>query len=341
MMHDHRGAPEPSAAEPAAPGERRPSVGICVLTYKRNRQLIALLAGLARLEPPAADVRVVVVDNNPDGAARSIIEEFRASLAAAGVLWPVEYVAEPERGIARARNRAVAACADTDFVAFIDDDEVPEPSWLVSLFAVQAAAHADVVVGRVLSRFDSTPPKWVLEGRYLELPRRATGERVDWAITGNVLIARHLLNRYSPPFDERFNLSGGEDTHFFMRANDDGAVMVSADDAIVFEDTPADRTTWRSIMRREYRRGNTLSLCMLDLHPSLIRRVRRVGQGGYRLLQGLGLVLLVPVAGRGYAYRAVHRMCLGAGLLTGLFGLRYEQYMHERPDLDKVHYPSD
>ena len=329
-MHNHTGA-QPSASEPTASDEHRPSVGICVLTYRRNRQLMELLAGLAKLEPPAVDVRIVVVDNNPDGAAHAIVEDFRTSWISAGGAWPVEYVAEPQRGIARARNRAVAACGDTDYVAFIDDDEVPESDWLVSLFSVQASTHADVVVGRVLSRFETPPPKWVLEGRFLELPRRATGTRVDWAITGNVLIARHLLDRYCPPFDERFNLSGGEDTHFFMRAYDDGAVMVSADDAIVFEDTPSERTTLRSIMLREYRRGNTLSLCMLDLHPSLARRVRRVGQGVYRLLQGLGFLLLAPVEGRNNVYRAVHRMCLGAGLLTGLLGLRYEQYMHEQP----------
>jgi succinoglycan biosynthesis protein ExoM len=318
--------------------DKRPSVGICVLTYKRNRQLMALLGGIAKLEAPEADVRIVVVDNNPDGCAREIVEEFQKSWADANHSWPVQYVAEPQRGIARARNRAVAACAETDFVAFIDDDEVPESDWLVSLFAVQASTAADVVVGRVLSRFDTPPPKWAMAGGFLELPRRATGTRVSWALTGNVLIARHLLEQYTPPFDERFNLSGGEDTHFFMRANDDGAVMVSADDAIVFEDTPSERTTWRSIMRREYRRGNTLSLCMLDLHPSLIRRVRRVGQGVYRLLQGLGLLLLVPVVGRGNFYRGVHRLCLGAGLLTGLLGLRYESYMHERPNLAKVHH---
>jgi succinoglycan biosynthesis protein ExoM len=337
-MHDHRGAAQPLRAKAAASSDQRPSVGICILTYKRNRQLLALLSGISRLEPPAADVRVVVVDNNPDSCARVIVDQFRESWMSAGGLWPIEYVAEPHRGIARARNCAVAACADADFVAFIDDDEVPEADWLANLFDVQTASRADVVVGRVLSRYDTPPPQWVIAGDYLERPRRATGTRVGWAITGNVLIARHLLDRYSPPFEERFNLSGGEDTHFFMRAHDDGALMVSADDAIVFEDIPSERTTWRSIMRREYRRGNTLSLCMLDLHPSLIRRVRRTGQGVYRILQGLGLFLLVPVAGRANIYRAAHRLCLGAGLLTGLLGLRYEQYMHEHPNLAKVHF---
>ncbi len=331
-MREHN-PPHPVAGDTDVRAARRGtrlSIGVCVLTYERDRQLKALLGGLANLQPPNADVRIVVVDNNPDGSARSIVDEFRTSWQRAGGTWAVEYVAEPDRGIARARNRAVAACDDVDFVAFIDDDEVPEPDWLSRLCEVQASSNADVVVGRVLSRFASPPPEWVLAGGYLERPRPATGERVYWAITGNVLISRRLLSRYSPPFDERFNLSGGEDTHFFMRARDDGALMVSADDAIVFEDIPAERTTWRSIMRREYRRGNTLSLCMLDLHPGWYRRTRRALQGVYRIAQGAGLLILVPLAGRGNLYRSAHRVALGAGLLSGLAGLRYEQYVHEQ-----------
>ena len=242
----------------------------------------------------------------------------------------MEYVAEPQRGIARARNRAVAACGDADFVAFVDDDELPEPDWLVSLSAVQAAARADVVVGRVEPAFDAPPPAWVLAGRYFERPRHATGQRMDWGITGNVLISRAVLDRYTPPFDERYNLSGGEDTHFFMRARDDGALIVSADDAVVFERIPPERTRWHWIMRREYRRGNTLSLCMRDLHPGLDRRARRIGQGLLRIVQGLLLLAGAPFR-RGFDLApGIHRMCFGFGLLTGLFGYRYEQYEHER-----------
>ena len=318
---------------------RRPTVGVCVLTYNRDRQLAALLDGLARQQQPDADVRIIVVDNNPGGGARAVVDGFQTARAHDPDAWPIEYVAEPERGIARARNRAVAAaaCADVDFVAFIDDDEMPEPDWLASLCEVQAASKADVVVGRVTPRFESPPPQWIVDGKYFSRPRHGNGQRVYWAITGNVLISRALLARYQPPFDERFNLSGGEDTHFFMRARDDRALMVSADDALVFEDISPERTSWRWIMRREYRRGNTLSLCMLDLHPGVYRRSRRAGQGVYRIAQGVVLLALVPLGEQWDLPRAVHRLCLGAGLLTGLIGLRYEQYIHGQYNLARVH----
>ena len=113
--------------------------------------------------------------------------------------------------------------------------------------------------------------------------------------------------------------------------------MVAADNAIVFEDISSERTTWRSIMRREYRRGNTLSLCMLDLHPGVYRSSRRAIQGLWRITQGLVFLVLVPFGGRWDLPRAVHRICFGAGLLTGLAGLRYEQYAHGQSNLARVH----
>ena len=64
--------------------------------------------------------RFVVVDNDAD-------ESSRAVVTAAKLPWPVVYVVEPERGIPFARNRAVREAADSDFVVFIDDDEIPEP----------------------------------------------------------------------------------------------------------------------------------------------------------------------------------------------------------------------
>ncbi|HEV7527222.1 MAG TPA: glycosyltransferase [Acidimicrobiia bacterium] len=324
-MHDQSAAPQPK-------------VGVCVLTYDRNDQLAALLEALSKLDRPDADVRIVIVDNSSTALARPVVDAFRARTTGYKWAWPIGYVSEPERGIAGARNRAVSECADVDFVVFIDDDEIPQTDWLASICAVQAASKAPVVVGRVVPRFDSPPPKWIVDGEYFSRPRHATGQRVCWAITGNVMIARALLTRYTPPFDERFNLSGGEDTHFFMRARDDGTLMVSADDAVVFEDIPEERTSWRWIMRREYRRGNTLSLCMRDLHPGVYRRLRRAVQSAYRIVQGVALLTLVPFGGRCALARAAHRLCLGAGLLTGLLGFRYEHYVHEhRHNLARVH----
>mgnify|MGYP001620127384 CR=1 FL=1 len=298
-------------------------VAICALTFCRPDGIRCLLAGLGRLhEPSGATVEVIVVDNDEARSAEAVVQ------AAAGTIrWPVQYIVEPRRGIAQGRNRAVAAAhaAGADFVAFIDDDEVPSPAWLDELLRVQVATHAGVVTGPVVPVFQEPPPAWVVQGAFFERPRFPTGERLTYARTSNVLIEGSLMRDTATPFDERFGLSGGEDTHFFMRVRLGGAHIVWADGAMVSELVPATRVSVRWLVRRAYRRGNTLSLCLRDLSDSWPRRGRRVAGG---ILQvALGTVRLASaVAGRARAVAGLAQIAYGVGLVTGLVGVRYEEY---------------
>ena len=116
---------------------------ICVTTYRRPVGLARLLDALAHVEVPAGwSFDVVVVDNDPEASARPVVEDApeRGGMAA-------RYVLEPERGIAQVRNRALQECASAPWIAFIDDDEWPEPSWWRRLVEVQARTGADVVLG--------------------------------------------------------------------------------------------------------------------------------------------------------------------------------------------------
>ena len=57
------------------------SVAIAVLTYRRPAGLGQLLEGLAALDVPAdVALRVVVVDNDPDGSGRAVAEGWAAPL---------------------------------------------------------------------------------------------------------------------------------------------------------------------------------------------------------------------------------------------------------------------
>ena len=47
--------------------------------------------------------------------------------------------------------------SDADYIAFLDDDEEADPSWLNELVNTLGAYSADIVTGPVLSRFP-TPP---------------------------------------------------------------------------------------------------------------------------------------------------------------------------------------
>ncbi len=338
-MHEHRGRHNPSPpTQPwrAARRHARPSVGVCVLTYKRNRQL----AGAARRarRARAAERRRSHRRRRQRPRRRAPVRSSRSSASSwqrAGGNWPVEYVAEPERGIARARNRAVAACADVDFVAFIDDDEVPEPDWLSRCARCRRRRMPTSSSAACSSRFESPPPEVGADRR---LPRTAAPRHRRARRLGDHRQRPDLPPRCSPGTRRRSTSASTSPAARTRTSScghdDDGALMVSADDAIVFEDIPAERTTWRvdhapRVPPREHAE---------PLHARPAPRLsppaaRAPAQGVYRIAAG-PRALAARTARRvaTTSYRAVHRMCLGAGLLTRARGLRYEQYMHEQTE---------
>ena len=300
------------------------TVAICVATYARHEGLRRLLSSLASLEPAEAGLRVVVVDNDAAGSARAVVDGLE------GFPWAIEYSVEPRRGISAARNAAVRRAGAVDFVAFVDDDEWAEPAWLAELLRAQSRTDADVVVGPVLPDFAAPPPRWFAKGRFLQPYEHGPDELLWYAYTGNALVRRSVLEPADAPFSERFGLLGGEDTHFFMRAYIGGAKIVWASEARVHESIPPERLTESWLVRREYRRGNTLSLCLRELEDSPLRRVKRVGHGVFRIGQGAALALALPFGGRATFVRGLQRIAFGAGLLSGLGVHSFRAYGGER-----------
>lgn len=297
-------------------------VAVCVATMHRPVGLGALLASLADLEvPPDVLLRVVVVDNDAHGSARAVVEEWREKIPG-----DLLFVVEETRGIPYARNRGVSAAVDCDWIAFVDDDEVVDPRWLVELLRVARAYGADIVTGTVLPRFVEPPPTWVTKGRFFERTRRATGTVIPHARTSNALVATRLLTGSPAPFSERLALTGGSDTHFFQRVRLAGARIVWADDAVVTEAVPASRVHPRWLLQREYRRGNTRSLCLRDLEDSPRRRAKRVAAAGVHVATGVGIVMSSTLRGRVALLHGARRIAFGLGLLTGLFGSGYQEY---------------
>ena len=115
-------------------------IAICICTYNRAELFERLLLSLqhmrlGRLDP--RDVRVIVVDNCPDGRTRAVCDRISGRLP---VL--LEFTEESHRGLSYARNRAVdeALSRGDDFVVFIDDDDLPEPDQSLCPNALPRAA---------------------------------------------------------------------------------------------------------------------------------------------------------------------------------------------------------
>ncbi len=293
---------------------------ICITTYQRPRGLARLLDAIDELEIPRGwDFDVIVVDNDVEGSARPTVEDAGNR--------QVRYVLEPERGIAQARNRALAE-ARTSWVAFLDDDEWPEPSWWRRLIEVQSQSGADVVIGPSEPIFEADPPDWIREGRFFERERFPTGTEIpSWrARTSGVLIRRSCFEKLGErPFDARLRLAGGEDIRFFKDVEDLGARIVWADDAIVNEFVPATRSNAKWLLRRAFRIGNSRSVALLLDGASLTRRLKRMTRGLIDI--GIGVVLLVGARTKARRMTSIAQSALGLGLIAGAMGLRYDEYV--------------
>ncbi len=296
---------------------------IAVLTYRRNDDLAALLPTLAVQAAGVEDaVDLLVVDNDPAGGAREVLESSDSR---------ARYVHEPRPGIAAARNRALDEAAGYDLLVFIDDDERPLGAWLAHHLAQYREGRPFAVVGPVISEFQGPLDPWIEAGRFFNRRRMPSGTTVTMAGTGNMLLDLEQLAGLGLRFDERFSLTGGSDSLFTRQATSRGARIVWCDEAQITDVVPAARLTRQWVIRRAYRYGNSWTRIALEIEPSHGGRARLrcvlAFQGLARVVAG-SLRWLLGIVTRSIRHeaRGAKTASRGAGLLAGLVGYRYVEY---------------
>lgn len=214
---------------------------ILVCTCDRPDLLRKLLAALTL--PREGRATICIVDNGTHSS-EPVTAEFRQEL-------DIRYRRVGAPGLVAARNAGLrlALEQEPDFIAFIDDDEYPEPGWLGELLRVMRETGADFVTGPVIPGFAVEPPAWAVKGRYFHN-------------SGNALYTSNLMIRSAAlPDDEGqwfhadFDFLGGEDNEFLGRLAAGGAIHAIAPAAAVHEFIPAGRLRRRYIWRRGLRDG--------------------------------------------------------------------------------------
>ena len=227
-------------------------ISICICTFKRPHLLQRLLQELdGQLTKELFTYSIIVVDNDCTQSAQQVASNFadRSSI-------DIQYHVEPKQNIANARNRTLAN-AQGDYIAFIDDDEYPVQTWLISLFETCEKYAVAGVLGPVMPDFEQDPPKWTTKGRFHERPTHETGYQLGLseARTGNVLLRREILDGVVDAFGAEFG-TGGEDVDFFRRMMNKGCTFIWCKDAIVYEIVPPSRCTRGYFLRRALLRGS-------------------------------------------------------------------------------------
>jgi succinoglycan biosynthesis protein ExoM len=303
---------------------RGPRVCVAIPTYCRPESLTALLQALrAQTAWSTVAARVVVFDNDPEGSAAATIRAFGGEDLPA-----LEYVLVPNPGLSSVRNAALLYARDQfDFLAMIDDDEVPDPAWLLELLEMQVRCSADAVVGPVPHVLPPGTPRWIANGRFFAFPEYRNGAMLDDGYSGNCLLSLRAIAAAGLTFDMACNLAGGEDQLFFRQLSARGYRIVFARHAIATETIGAERLAIGYLVRRAFRRGNSLWICDLKIHGTTRAMARRIIKGLGRI--ALGLACVVPrctIRGQTGLVESYCEVAFGLGMLVGIFGVTVLEY---------------
>jgi succinoglycan biosynthesis protein ExoM len=226
-------------------------ISVCISTYQRLDLLRKLLTDLGRQETGGLfSFSITVADNDAKESARQTVARAMAECPV-----PLSYCVEPRRSIAHVRNKTIEV-SHGELIAFIDDDEFPEPDWLLNLYRALRAHDCAGVLGPVRPIYMVGTPEWVVKGGFFDRPEHATGFEMPWqeCRTGNVLMKRELVSGSREPFRIEFG-TGGSDVDFFRRMTEAGHRFIWCDNAVVSEYVPPNRWKRSVLLKRALLRG--------------------------------------------------------------------------------------
>lgn len=250
-------------------------VSVCICTHNGAERIGLVLEALGGQTERSPRWEVVVVDNaSKDGTAAVVAKSLSTCLPGRS-----RCVAEPQPGLMYARRTAVNE-ARGEFIAFLDDDNIPAPDYLERLLDLLVKQpRVGIFGGRVW-------PEWVGEaeplGKAVAFFALAACDRGDEPfayrdVTGGpagagMVIRRELLEKI---FEEKSLastvtgrvgkvLTGSDDTALVVRAHQLGYEVRYEPSLVLYHRIPASRTT------REY---------LLKLYEGIGR-----GQAALRLL---------------------------------------------------------
>lgn len=237
-------------------------LSVIIPTRNRAERLADLLDSLAAQEPVAFDWEVLVIDNASTDDTASVTRSKADML-------PIEirYIMEPNPGLHQGRHRG-AREARGKYLGYLDDDMILAPSWVQGV-SLLVEGKADAVVGRILPKWESDPPKWLLdlfEGGtcgYLSILDLGAGIiEVDPSLVFgcNCFLPRDMVFKLGgfhpdgmPP--ELIKYRGDGETGFFMKFKSKGLRSMYDPQAIAYHIVERQRLTIEYICNRSYSQG--------------------------------------------------------------------------------------
>jgi glycosyltransferase involved in cell wall biosynthesis len=294
-------------------------IGLC--TFNRYEPLKEAMDCLLQIDvPERTDVEFVLVDNDKNAGAKYIFDAYAPDMP-----FQCHYFVEINRGLAHVRNRVIdeALKLRATAIAMFDDDEIVVQEWLVELYKVFKTLKIDGVAGTVYRLLPPDTPSLI---KKLWFNRKEPANvPIKLLPTNNCLFSIDLVKPEGKNirFNNIFNFSGREDLIFSFDALLQGAIFMSAPNAIVIEKFPKERSTFKYLLKRWFETG--ISDVMVAKHYSFDKKRRTLKEMLNLLWKCLTLPFLVLGGLKPPAY-AILRIAASLGWLCGLFGKQTNYY---------------
>jgi len=220
-----------------------PYFSVVIPTYRRPRHLSNLLFSLTRLRYRPSMFEVIVVDDGGDTPLEPIISEFRGQMN-------VTLLRQENNGPAMARNYG-ASQAKGEYLAFADDDCLPDPNWLQALANGFRESPCCLCGGKTVNALIENPYSAAsqLLVDYLYEHYNPTQKIGAFFLANNFAVARERFQEMGG-FDP--TLRFGEDRDFCYRWGTRGYSFVFAHHAVVYH---AHSLTLSSFLRLHFLYG--------------------------------------------------------------------------------------
>jgi glycosyltransferase involved in cell wall biosynthesis len=134
-----------------------PNFTVAICTYNGAKRLPKVLERLkTQIDTEQLNWEVLIVDNNSTDDTAKLVKKYQKNWAFS---FPLRYCFEPQQGLAFGRQRAIRE-AGGEWVAFLDDDNLPTPNWIAEAYRfAQAHPQAGAFGGQIHGEFEVEPPR--------------------------------------------------------------------------------------------------------------------------------------------------------------------------------------
>jgi glycosyltransferase involved in cell wall biosynthesis len=251
-------------------------VSVVIPTYRRPQLLMNCLVALSKQDMVKNDFEIIVVNDGPDQSTRTLVHGINHL-----VLPYVQYITlSRNSGPASARNAGWKK-ANGELVAFTDDDCIPEPGWLSTLWNAYRSNNRNEIAfsGKLIVPIPEKPTDFELNTSHLE-----TAE----FITANCACTKATLEKING-FDERYKTAWREDSDLEFKLIEHNIPVIKVDDAQVIH--PVRKAEWGVSITEQ--RKTMFNALLYKKYPSLFRnKIQKAPAWNYYIIIGSGLAAL-------------------------------------------------